>query len=128
MQTKQTPMVLALSELLAHFFNPTVIHKLHSEQLTSLLVTIASSADTLVGGDSLNYFYRSRTLETFITNSFGQPSKAGTDPGDFKGLTGIIEFTPYFHGPSIFDIWDGSNCKHQCLFSDAQQVVLWQFK
>jgi hypothetical protein len=76
---------------------------------------------TARGGDGYRYGYRVSEFKTFMENNFGPASKF---TGGGQGII-CFDVSVWSDATGHFDLWDGTQCKHQGYFDVANSVHLW---
>jgi len=96
---------------------------------------------TVSGADGKWYAFAVREMERYLSANYGRPiikhsakGTLGVDPSDYQGKTGIVAFSlaGYFraqgyHGEATghMDLWNGSECRYENYFSNADSTSFW---
>jgi len=84
--------------------------------------------ETGSGADGMWYFYRVEALSGYISSMLGAPDIESTDPADFAGQQGIIQFqvSGWTDSTGHFTLWDGTQSAHGEYWSNSYNVRLWK--
>jgi len=79
------------------------------------------SGETVTGADKKNYIFRVRTMDSFLSRTFGKPDiakGANSVPTDFRGKKGIIAFAVQFSDASgHITLWNGEAAVDEAYFT-----------
>ena len=90
---------------------------------------------TVRGADRKHYALRVAEFTRYMRRKYGvadvqhtYPGDGGEIPADFRGKQGVIIFDvdSWSDATGHVDLWNGSGCRHNCYFSVAKKVMLWE--
>jgi hypothetical protein len=95
----------------------------------------AKGLHTIKGADGKNYGYRVAEMRDFMLATYGNPDITvsspnggpGVDPQQFAGKKGVVLFEVHVWSDASghADLFNGSDCGHECYFDKASKVQLW---